>query len=57
MIKNTFVFDNGVTFDLYFLIDASELDIRQQVDVEISLGYHNGVDSSNTYTVSKGEAE
>ena len=53
MIKNTFVFDNGVTFDLYFLIDASESDIRQQVDVEISLGYHNGVDSSNTYTVNK----
>lgn len=46
----TITFNNGTTLTLKLYANATDAEVREQIDYEISQGWHAGVDSTNTYT-------
>ena len=46
----TITFDNGVELQLALYESATDEEVRQQINYEVSEGWHLGVTSDNTYT-------
>lgn len=50
----TMTFDNDVVVELS-IPGAVEADVRTQMEYEVSQGWHSGVDSTNTFTITNRE--